>query len=70
MSAHLSTGQAVSYEQMQALSRELVAISEAMEAAGIADWFPVARAAVVLDGLRHNILTIPAQGEEVSHGPH
>lgn len=46
-------------EQLAALSRDLVAVGERLEQASSPDWFAVARAAALVDGLRFNMVSVP-----------
>lgn len=45
-------------EQLESLSRELVAVGERLEAADSADWLAVARAAALVDGLRFSMVGV------------
>lgn len=48
--------------QLQALSLDLIALGERLEQSGSADWLPVARPAALVDGLRHNFVTVVPHG--------
>lgn len=64
---HLPTT-VVTKAQLAALSANLVAVGDRLEAEGSPDWLPVARAATVLDGLRLDLVEIPAASEGNCHG--
>lgn len=46
-------------DQLAALSRDLVKAGERLEKRGGPEWFAVARAAVLVDGLRHGLVSLP-----------
>lgn len=60
----------VSPDQLEALSRELVDVGDRLEALGSEYWFPVARAAALVNGLRHHMVSLPIEREGESHGAH
>lgn len=53
-------------EQLAALSRDLVKAGERLEKRGGPEWFAVARAAALVDGLRLGLVSLPGG----NHGAH
>lgn len=49
-------------DQLSALRNELIDMGDRMERSGSKNWLTVARAAAVLDGLRHQLIAVVPDG--------